>query len=210
MKTFSLTGASALSPARLRAGLLDPRTWRSQGATLESEGGDALTASFPLPADSVPEALSRFVPDRASLRMEVRADAEAPAGTPQTAHLAVTVPGAPVMVRVVFTAHPTAPASQPTTTDDHDGAGSPGAGGQTAGPSAGSPGAGGASAGPSAGSPGGPSAGPSDAEGAGSTVTAHAELESSVPLFGPMVESALEPVVRSQLREKFDQLVDLR
>lgn len=194
MKTFSLTGASAQSPARLRAGLLDPTTWRSQGATLESEGGDALTASFPLPADSVPDALSRFVPDRASLRMEVRADAEAPTGTPQTAHLTVTVPGAPVVVRVAFTAHPTAPASQPAASDTHDGSES----------------SGGPFADPPSGSLGGPFAGPPATEGAGSTVTAHAELESSVPLFGPMVESALEPVVRSQLREKFDQLVDLR
>src|SRR5699024_9476232 len=115
-----------------------------------------------LPADSVPDALSRFVPDRACLRMEVHADAEAPAGTPQTAHLAVTVPGAPVVVRVTLTARPLT------------------------------------------------AEGPAAAEGAGSTVSARAQLESSVPLFGPMVESALEPVVRSQLREKLDQLVDLR
>lgn len=162
MKTFSLTGASALSPSLLRAGLLDPSTWRGQDATIESVGEDSLTTSFPLSADSVPDSLSRFVPDRASMRMEVQADAEAPAGSPQTAHLTVTVQGAPVTVRVAFTAQPTAAAAG------------------------------------------------SASEGSGSTVTAHAELESSVPLFGPMIESALEPIVRSQLREQFDQLVDLR
>ena len=40
-------------------------------------------------------------------------------------------------------------------------------------------------------------------------VTADAQIESTVPLMGPLVESAVEPVVRAQLREKLDQLVDL-
>lgn len=153
MKTFTLTGASPLSPARLRAGLLDPATWRRQDGVVESTGDDGLTATFPLGAHSVPDSLSRFVPADAVLRMEVRTAAEAPAGSPQTARLTVTVPGAPVTVRVELTARPAD---------------------------------------------------------AGSTLTASSELESSVPLFGPMVESALEPVVRAQLREKFDQLADLR
>lgn len=160
MKTFSLTGDSALSPSLLRAGLLDPATWRGQDATVESAGEDSLAVSFPLAVDSVPEGMSRFLPDRASLRMEIRADAEAPAGSPQTAHLTVTVPGAPVEVRVAFTA-------DPATGDEPSGS-------------------------------------------SGSTIAAHAQIESSVPLFGPMIESALEPIVRSQMREKFDQLADLR
>ena len=46
-------------------------------------------------------------------------------------------------------------------------------------------------------------------DGDGARVTADAEVSSSVPLLGPMVESAVEPVVRAQLREKLDQLVDL-
>ncbi|HLS32482.1 MAG TPA: DUF2505 family protein [Brevibacterium sp.] len=153
MKTFTLTGASPLSPARLRAGLLDPATWHRQDGAVESAADDALTASFPLGERSVPDSLSRFVPDDAVLRITVRAAAEAAAGSPQTARLTVTVPGAPVTVRVELTARPAD---------------------------------------------------------TGSTVGAAAELESSVPLFGPMVESALEPVVRSQLREKLDQLADLR
>lgn len=172
MKSFTLTGASALSPARLRTGLLDPTTWRGRDGVIESTADDALTVSFPLGAQSIPDSLSRFVPADAVLRMEVRTAAEAPAGSPQTARLTVTVPGAPVMVRVELTAHPTAPA---------------------------------AAADPA------PGADPADAaEGAGSTLSARTEVESSVPLFGPMVESALEPVVRSQLTEKFDQLADLR
>ncbi|SMY12367.1 DUF2505 family protein [Brevibacterium jeotgali] len=163
MKSFTLTGASALSPARLRTGLLDPTTWRGQDGVIESTADDALTVSFPLGTQSVPDSLSRFVPADAVLRMEVHTAAEAPVGSPQTAGLRVTVPGAPVMVRVELIAHPTAPAADPADA----------------------------------------------AEGVGSTLRAHTEIESSVPLFGPVVESALEPVVRSQLTEKFDELADL-
>lgn len=180
MKTFTLTGATALSPTVLRAGLLDPSTWRGQDATVEPQGDRGLTVAFPLTADAVPEAMTRFIPPQASLRMDVQADAEAPAGSPQTAHLTVTVPGAPVEVRVAFTAAPTAPADGAARSTD-------GAARSTEDPE------------------------DSDAaEGAGSTVTIHAEIESSVPIFGPMVESAIEPIVRAQMREKFDKLVDLR
>lgn len=170
MKSFTLTGASSLSPARLRAGLLDATMWRGQDAAVESESEDALTVTFPLGARSVPDSLARFVPADAVLRMEVRTAAEAPAGSPQTARILAGVPGAPVAVRVELTAHPTAPAAAAD-----------------------------------------PAQSASDGvEGAGSTLSAHTEVESSVPLFGPMVESALEPVIRSQLSEKLDQLADLR
>lgn len=182
MKSFTLTGASALSPARLRTGLLDPTTWRGQDGVIESTADDALTVSFPLGAQSIPDSLSRFVPADAVLRMEVHTAAEAPAGSPQSAHLTVTVPGAPVMVRVELTAHPTAPAADPTA----------------------------AAAEPTDSADVAEPASTRAAEGAGSTLSARTEVESSVPLFGPMVESALEPVVRSQLSEKFDQLADLR
>lgn len=177
MKSFTLTGASPLSPARLRAGLLDPTMWRRRDGVIESTTDDALTVSFPLGAHSVPDSLSRFVPADAVLRMEVRTAAEAPAGSPQTAHLLMTVPGAPVMVRTELTAHPTAPAAPAAPGDQTDRAEPPQA---------------------------------EVADGAGSTLSAHTEVESSVPLLGPMIESALEPVVRSQLSEKFDQLADLR
>ena len=152
MKTFSLTGTSALPPTRLRAGLLDPDTWRGQDAEPTVAADGSLAVEFPLPAESVPESLARFAPRSGSLRMRVDPAAEAPAGQPQSARLTLTVPGAPVTVTVDLTARPADEAT---------------------------------------------------------IVTADAQIESTVPLMGPLVESAVEPIVRTQLREKLDQLVDL-
>ena len=81
MKTFSLTGASALPPPRLRAGLLDPDTWRGQDAEPTVAADGSLAVEFPLPAESVPESLARFTPRSGSLRMRVDPAAEAPART---------------------------------------------------------------------------------------------------------------------------------
>ncbi|WP_019159201.1 DUF2505 family protein [Brevibacterium senegalense] len=152
MRTFTLTGRSALPPTRLRAGLTDPDMWRGQGREVTRGDDGSLTVDTPLAADSVPPSLARYVPESAALRMRVAPAAEAPAGSPQRARLTVTVPGAPVAVTVDLSAA---------------------------------------------------------ADGHGALVTAEAEVSSSVPLLGPMVESAVEPVVRAQLREKLDQLVDL-
>lgn len=160
MRRFSLSGPSALPPSRLRAALADPSTWRHRDAAVTEEY-DRLIVALPLPADAVPASLARFVPAGASLRVQVDPAAEAPAGSPQTARLRVTVPGAPVEVRVDLSAVP---------------------------------------------ADGGTRTGASR----GSEVTAEAELESTVPFLGPMVESALEPVVRDRLREQLDQLIDLR
>ncbi|WP_029089656.1 DUF2505 domain-containing protein [Brevibacterium album] len=152
MKEFSLTVDSPRTPAAVRSALLSPQSWEARGALSAEADAGGLTAVLPLRADQLPEAARRFAAGDASLRVRIDGDAEAAPAAPL--NLMLTVPGAPVEVRVALTVRPGAEAEH-------------------------------------------------------SVLDAQAQVVSSVPLMGGMIESALEPFVRQHLAEQLHEIAHL-
>lgn len=48
-----------------------------------------------------------------------------------------------------------------------------------------------------------------DGQGGGTALTIRAEISSSVPLFGPMIEQALVPILEARLRDRLGRLAEL-